>query len=632
METPTKSKKTIKLPNVDNLFVSADRLMIELIKTPRKEDDVFVAGDLIWCKMKGFPWWPCMITIDPETGKYSKTVAIRDKNDKAFHVQYFGSKAFRGYTQGNIMKYDSKEAYELKLDQIKNTPTPNKSQRKMDLNNFEIKASFKKDWNLAAVQADEAMKMDRATRIEQLTFEYIVDKPKTSKKKVKKEDSDDQPRTSEKKSVAKSTTKKRKADSEPAMKSKVSKSASKSTTTQSAKRKKVTSAAANNKNTPTDVYDFNEFDDEFDNEDVTPKKPFELSSAKRAKGEYSVYAKQLRASIEKENPDLDAEEIEAKLKHNWELMSDDMRNSYAPRPSLFQSNLSFQLDSPDKSFSSNHEADISIPDLNNSTISTATPSKRKQSKNTAENKKVVVVETKTTNSSGGRRGRKPKQTKLDEKENAEKMQVDDTVVEENGKAADDEQISATNRRGSKKRLLNEGNETNDTTPKRQSGRVKSSSKVETSNNKKASTPSVKTPKAQTPSTRTSTRSTRRSTAANSIDEDENQKVEEEVAEEEEVKSLNHSTKSNSINKKEENTNSNNSNQLINNEEMTNGINLSDDSVSCSSESEDKAEQNQKEDNKEKHCSECLELGKGLVKCDGECKHYYHKECLDQVAT
>ena len=43
----------------------------ELTAIPNKEGK-FGVGDLIWAKMTGYPWWPCMIAIDPQTGKHSR--------------------------------------------------------------------------------------------------------------------------------------------------------------------------------------------------------------------------------------------------------------------------------------------------------------------------------------------------------------------------------------------------------------------------------------------------------------------------------------------------------------------------------------------------------------------------------
>lgn len=82
-ETPAKSKlpkyesvpvvletKSIYIKaNEISKFNSLDRL--HLTTAPSKEG-LFEVGDLIWAKMIGYPWWPCMISVDPETGHYSR--------------------------------------------------------------------------------------------------------------------------------------------------------------------------------------------------------------------------------------------------------------------------------------------------------------------------------------------------------------------------------------------------------------------------------------------------------------------------------------------------------------------------------------------------------------------------------
>lgn len=32
----------------------------------------FAVGDLVWTKVSGYPWWPCMVTIDPEFSSHFK--------------------------------------------------------------------------------------------------------------------------------------------------------------------------------------------------------------------------------------------------------------------------------------------------------------------------------------------------------------------------------------------------------------------------------------------------------------------------------------------------------------------------------------------------------------------------------
>ena len=41
----------------------------------KKEDPEvrFSVGDLVWTKVAGYPWWPCMVTTDPMHDKHVKT-------------------------------------------------------------------------------------------------------------------------------------------------------------------------------------------------------------------------------------------------------------------------------------------------------------------------------------------------------------------------------------------------------------------------------------------------------------------------------------------------------------------------------------------------------------------------------
>ena len=34
----------------------------------------WLAGDLLWSKMKGYPWWPCMVSYDPLLSKHSRVL------------------------------------------------------------------------------------------------------------------------------------------------------------------------------------------------------------------------------------------------------------------------------------------------------------------------------------------------------------------------------------------------------------------------------------------------------------------------------------------------------------------------------------------------------------------------------
>lgn len=33
---------------------------------------VFSVGDVVWTKVSGYPWWPCMVSTDPELNTHRK--------------------------------------------------------------------------------------------------------------------------------------------------------------------------------------------------------------------------------------------------------------------------------------------------------------------------------------------------------------------------------------------------------------------------------------------------------------------------------------------------------------------------------------------------------------------------------
>jgi len=87
LETPANSKlpkfesmqvnleaKTIYIREGDIYkYRALDRSRLTLIPT---KEGTFEVGDLIWAKMVGYPWWPCLVSIDPETGNYSKITGM----------------------------------------------------------------------------------------------------------------------------------------------------------------------------------------------------------------------------------------------------------------------------------------------------------------------------------------------------------------------------------------------------------------------------------------------------------------------------------------------------------------------------------------------------------------------------
>ncbi|XP_016049760.1 DNA mismatch repair protein Msh6 isoform X2 [Erinaceus europaeus] len=60
----------------------------------------FSPGDLVWAKMEGYPWWPCLVYNHPFDGTF-----IREKGKSArIHVQFFDDNPARGWVSKRMLK------------------------------------------------------------------------------------------------------------------------------------------------------------------------------------------------------------------------------------------------------------------------------------------------------------------------------------------------------------------------------------------------------------------------------------------------------------------------------------------------------------------------------------------------
>uniref|UniRef100_A0A673XU33 Nuclear receptor binding SET domain protein 2 n=1 Tax=Salmo trutta TaxID=8032 RepID=A0A673XU33_SALTR len=74
---------------------------------------VFSVGDVVWTKVSGYPWWPCMVSTDPEVNTHRKHKAMNSRTAGImYHVQYFGDTLGRGYIcEKNMVSFRGEEQY-----------------------------------------------------------------------------------------------------------------------------------------------------------------------------------------------------------------------------------------------------------------------------------------------------------------------------------------------------------------------------------------------------------------------------------------------------------------------------------------------------------------------------------------
>ena len=117
-------------------------------------------GDLLWCR-EGKVWWPAMITYDPKLVLYYKTTK---KVVSAYHVQYFGIQATRGWIAISSTKV---------LDDPKEHLLPQNG----------LSNRRRKELKVALEEVSEAIKLDIKARKLQFIFNYslVSEKSKSCK-------------------------------------------------------------------------------------------------------------------------------------------------------------------------------------------------------------------------------------------------------------------------------------------------------------------------------------------------------------------------------------------------------------------------------------------------------------------
>lgn len=331
LDTPAKSKlpkfevqpvslttKTIYIKNNVEHYYALDRPTLTTI--PTKEGSYGV-GDLIWAKMTGYPWWPCIISIDPETGNYCRISGSSCKADRVYHVQYFGPEAYRGWTAiGMVMPFEGIEKFYEKINE-EISDLPKKKVSKV-LEKCNVKPSIKKKWNESVSEAELALKLDRKERVNKLTFNYVVGSEAAATAAARS-------RKSQLDSIMQST---------PSSTSGLQSSSSVTSKTPKEKKGTAKKRSASGKKgkamnqSSEDVYDFDEDSEKLDNEPF----PSLCFASRRPKGDFDVYCREHLDEETEAHPEMNKSEVIELLKQRWDELSEEMRSVFIERKAIYE--------------------------------------------------------------------------------------------------------------------------------------------------------------------------------------------------------------------------------------------------------------------------------------------------------
>ncbi|XP_028832092.1 histone-lysine N-methyltransferase NSD2 isoform X2 [Denticeps clupeoides] len=137
----------------------------------------FSVGDVVWTKMSRYPWWPCMVTTDPEFDVHFKQKAANSRTGPLYHVQYFSNAPERGYVfEKNMVPFQGEEQYqELGLG-LKQQPSSRPDHKKVPASS--VPRKLRAQWLLGISQATEAVAASLEERLAKFTFTYEEGQPR----------------------------------------------------------------------------------------------------------------------------------------------------------------------------------------------------------------------------------------------------------------------------------------------------------------------------------------------------------------------------------------------------------------------------------------------------------------------
>uniref|UniRef100_A0A674NYC4 Histone-lysine N-methyltransferase NSD3 n=1 Tax=Takifugu rubripes TaxID=31033 RepID=A0A674NYC4_TAKRU len=151
-------------------------LLVEMPQTEKPQKTTFVIGDLVWSKVGTYPWWPCMVSSDPQMKVHTQCGSFCVcAGHREYHVQFFGSVAERAWIhEKRIVIYQGKQQFEdLQAETLRKATNPVEKQKLMK----PIPQRERSQWEVGVGHAEDAFVMTRQERIDNYTFIYVDPDP-----------------------------------------------------------------------------------------------------------------------------------------------------------------------------------------------------------------------------------------------------------------------------------------------------------------------------------------------------------------------------------------------------------------------------------------------------------------------
>ncbi|XP_044123874.1 histone-lysine N-methyltransferase NSD2 isoform X2 [Mustela nigripes] len=305
--------------------------------TGRDKDHLlkYNVGDLVWSKVSGYPWWPCMVSADPLLHNYTKLKGQK-KSARQYHVQFFGDAPERAWIfEKSLVAFEGEGQFE-KLCQESAKQAPTKAEKIKLLK--PISGKLRAQWEMGIVQAEEAASMSVEERKAKFTFLYVGDQlhlnPHVAKEASIAVESSGQ-------MVESSGVTEKAADNPKSMREE-------SIPIKRRRRAKLSGSAENQESDPGTVKSTPQKMAEADPKrgvgSPPGRKKTTASTPRNRKGDaasqFLVFCQKHRDEVVAEHPDASGEEIEELLGSQWDMLNEKQKARYNTKFALVASSQS----------------------------------------------------------------------------------------------------------------------------------------------------------------------------------------------------------------------------------------------------------------------------------------------------
>ncbi|XP_033313856.1 histone-lysine N-methyltransferase NSD2 isoform X2 [Bombus bifarius] len=306
--------------DMDDTSDSSTNLSIMEDTTPKLVDSPiqcnWILGQLAWARVGNFPFWPCVITLDPVLMVYHRLKATARSQTLMIHVQYFGDKGRHSWVSSNSMIPFTNLADFKKLSESITAEVKKRDAKYAAA--FIVKPGIKSKWESAIEEAMEVESMSNDDRAH-------VFKPK--EKSIRNKSS----KISEEKDKAnkrKNSSDSNGPDFKRARQDNVYEVDKEKTDGTKQKMLKYIENGKNHSKLNSDTPPLSPLSQRDSNDEISLVQKVEFRTEEDVDGVFEVYYERNRDMLEDEYPDASEHDIRKYLKKTWDNMNSSFRKKY----------------------------------------------------------------------------------------------------------------------------------------------------------------------------------------------------------------------------------------------------------------------------------------------------------------